>query len=110
MLSGILSAADYIVIEAADAASGFAAALAQKPDVILSDFMMPGMFDAPGKKLFENLSSHPRTKDIPVIIASALPKETIQNNVPKHLWNRILTKPFDYLSLQSVIEDVLKRK
>ena len=106
----ILADMGYEVFEAEDAASGLAAALEKKPDVILSDFLMPGMLDAPGRNLFDELSSRPETKDIPLVIASGLPAETVRGNVPKSLWPYIMSKPFDYLRLQSVIEAALKRK
>ena len=109
LVSGILTDAGYEVIEAADAPSGFAAAAARKPDLILSDFIMPGVLGVPDKNLFEVLSSDPRTKNIPIIIVSALPKETIRSNTPERLWPRILSKPFDYFHLDAVIADVLKQ-
>ena len=109
IIKGILLDAGHAVIEAIDAPSGFAAALAQSPDLILSDFIMPGVLDGPVENFFEQLCSHSKTKNIPIVIISGLPQVTIQSNVPKHLWPRILTKPLDYHRLVGVIQDALKQ-
>ena len=42
-LANILSAAGFSVLQAKDGASGFASALAQRPDLILVDIKMPEM-------------------------------------------------------------------
>jgi len=100
----------HVVVEALDGQKGLDAALAQKPDIILSDFLMPGVLDEAGKKFFDELSSNPQTKNIPVIITSGLPKMAVEPHVPKRLWPNIMTKPFDYLELKNVIDRVLKEK
>ena len=107
---GFLTREGYEVIEAADAPSGFAAALEHRPDIILSDFIMPGVLDSAGGNLFEKLSSDPRTKDIPVVITSALPKIAVQGVIPRHLWPRVMSKPFDFFDLKKLIESILKDK
>ncbi len=101
-----LLAMGHTVIEAEDAASGFTLAVQQKPDLILSDFMMPM---APGKNLFQDLSSDPQTKNVPILIMSGLPKAKIQGFIPAHLWMNILTKPVDYSQLKDCIENILKQ-
>jgi CheY-like chemotaxis protein len=106
----LLTDKGHVVVEAANAPQGLEAAFTSKPDVILSDFLMPGVLDAPEKKLFDELTTDPRTKNIPLIIMSGLPKMTVQAYVPKHLWPYIMSKPFDYFHLQGLIEDALKRK
>ncbi|MFI5348220.1 MAG: response regulator [Elusimicrobiota bacterium] len=106
----LLTDKGHVVVEASNAQQGLEAAFTQKPDIILSDFLMPGVLDAPGKKLFEELTTDSRTKDIPLIIISGLPKMTVQAHVPRHLWPSILSKPFDYFRLNGLIEDALKRK
>jgi CheY-like chemotaxis protein len=109
MVRALLANGGHDVVEASNAPEGLEAALTQKPDVILSDFLMPGILGS-DKKMFEELAADRRTKNIPIVIMSGLPKTTVQANVPKHLWPYIMSKPFDYFQLQGLIEDALKRK
>jgi CheY-like chemotaxis protein len=106
----ILADKGHVVIEAQNAAEGLEAAQTLKPDVILSDFLMPGVLEDAGKKLFEELAADSRTKNIPVIIMTGLPKMTVKAHVPESLWPFIVNKPFDYLRLHELIAEALKRK
>ncbi|MFI5363379.1 MAG: two-component system response regulator [Elusimicrobiota bacterium] len=106
----ILTDMGHAVVEASDGRKGLAAALAHKPDIILSDFLMPGVIDGGEKKFFDELASNPQTKDIPIIITSGLPKMAVEPHVPKRMWPNIMSKPFDYLELKNVIDKVLKQK
>jgi len=66
-LTRILS--EYVQVEVvADGATALAAALAQVPDLILSDVMMPGL---DGFELLQALRSDPRTREVPIILLSA---------------------------------------
>lgn len=102
-----LSSEGYSILETTDAGSGITVAMAQQPDLIISDFLMPGI---PGKSVFEELSNNPKTRHIPIIVMSGLPKEKIQGYIPKHLWSNILSKPPDFDTLPGFIEGVLKQK
>ena len=106
MLRETLSEYKHTVIEATDASSGYAVALMQKPDVILCDFLMPGI---PGKSIFEELHANPATKKIPRIVMSGLPREKIQSYIPERLWSNILSKPFDYGRLSDFIEQAIEQ-
>ncbi|MEK7382386.1 MAG: response regulator [Elusimicrobiota bacterium] len=106
ILREILIDLGYSVIEATDAASGFTVAAGQKPDLIMSDFLMPGI---PGKNIFQELQSNAQTKNIPVIIASGMPKANIQGYIPAKLWPYILSKPLDYSLLKGYLENVLEQ-
>jgi len=59
----------FDVIQAASGEEALALAVAEIPDVILLDIMMPGM---DGSQVLTELSNNPDTKDIPVIFLSAL--------------------------------------
>jgi signal transduction histidine kinase len=58
----------YDVISVPDGLKGLAAAVADPPDLILSDVMMPGMG---GFELIRELRKDARTKTVPVILLSA---------------------------------------
>ncbi len=59
---------EYKVIAVSNGDDALAAALAEPPDLILSDVMMPGL---DGFKLLEELRAHSETATIPVILLSA---------------------------------------
>ncbi|MCU1596020.1 MAG: diguanylate cyclase [Frankiales bacterium] len=59
-----LEQAGYLVIEAADGAKALAAAIEQRPDVVLLDIEMPVM---DGYEAVQALKSDARTADIPVV-------------------------------------------
>jgi two-component system cell cycle response regulator len=63
-----LSAAFYDPLLAADGASGLAAAVEARPDLILLDYNLP---DIPGQDVLRRLRADPRTRDIPVIVLTA---------------------------------------
>lgn len=71
-----------------------------KPDLILLDYMLPGIN---GGELCEKIKNDPATSDIPVILMSAY------QDVFEHFrcCSKILYKPFDLDKLLEVINDNL---
>src|SRR6185436_9417649 len=57
------------------AASGFEAACAARPDVIVTDLAMP---DGDGWEFVQQLSSDARTRDIPVVVVTACATESVR--------------------------------
>lgn len=72
LLVSVLQRADFEVIEAADGTTVESWIRDAKPDLVILDLMMPGM---DGWDTLEQLKSNPESKDIPVIISSALSEE-----------------------------------
>ncbi|RIL07423.1 MAG: hypothetical protein DCC71_03085 [Proteobacteria bacterium] len=64
----LLTRHGYRVIVAYDGRAGFEKAVAESPDLVLTDLMMPIM---DGQELIERLRAHPATRRIPVIAMSA---------------------------------------
>lgn len=60
---------DFQVLTAADGAKGIEAAVAEKPDIILLDILMPNVN---GFEVLKELKEHQETKDIPVIVYTNL--------------------------------------
>ena len=58
----------YQILEAPDGKAGLGA-LQQNPDLVLLDIMMPGL---DGYEVTERLKEDPETKDIPIILITAL--------------------------------------
>ena len=83
---------------------GLAAAMKNRPDLILMDINLPGMN---GIKALAELRSHEETRNIPVIAisAAAMPKEVQLGMEAGFL--AYLTKPFDVNELISVVSNVL---
>ena len=72
MYSVALSRLGFDVISAADGDSGLAEVVASKPSLVLLDMLLPGKS---GLEVLGDLKSNPETKDIPVIICTALSSE-----------------------------------
>lgn len=66
-------------------------ALEQKPDIIVTDVVMPGMS---GYELCRTLKNHPATASIPVVICSSKDQEIDRLWGMKQGASAYLTKPF----------------
>jgi two-component system phosphate regulon response regulator PhoB len=73
------------------------------PDLILTDFMMPGMT---GHELIRRARAHRRVKHVPIILASSAP-EVAARDSPADV---LLPKPFDLDHLEAVLREWLGRK
>lgn len=70
-----LSLNDYEVLQAEDGEKGLDVAVKEGPDLILLDIMMPKIS---GMDVLDILKSTPTTKDIPVIVLTALTQESVK--------------------------------
>lgn len=71
-----LSINGYDVLEAKDGEEGLDLAIKEKPDLILLDIMMPKMS---GMDVLDIIKSTPETKDIPIIVLTALTDESVKS-------------------------------
>ncbi|HRN71240.1 MAG TPA: response regulator [Candidatus Woesebacteria bacterium] len=74
-----------------------------KPDIILLDILLSG---SDGRVLCKQLKSDSSTKNIPVILISALPK--IKETLTEYGANDFIPKPFDIDDLLSRVEKQLE--
>lgn len=94
----------HAVLEATNGADGVAMALAEKPDLVLMDVVMPGMN---GFQATRQITRGADTAHIPVVIVSTKDQET------DRVWGRrqgakdYLTKPVDEAELMQVIGKLL---
>ena len=94
------------ILEAVDGPSGLAAALAEHPDVILLDVMMPGM---DGWQVLEELNDDERTQEIPIIFLTARAELRDQARGLELGGVDYVTKPFNPLDLAPLINALLER-
>jgi two-component system LytT family response regulator len=105
-LIDLLEANNYDVIAAEDGRSGVQLAIKEKPDLILSDIMMPEM---DGYAAFEALQREPVTAVIPFIFLTA---KTDPSDIREGLGlgaDDYITKPFDSEDLLDAIHTRLNK-
>lgn len=96
----------YEVLTATSGEEGWRIAKEQRPDLLLLDILMPRL---KGRDLCELLKAHPQTKDIPVMLLTAL-------GLPDHIKAGLdagaedyIVKPFDSEDLKDRIRVCLLR-
>ncbi|WP_084165823.1 hybrid sensor histidine kinase/response regulator transcription factor [Dyadobacter crusticola] len=95
---------NYKIIEAANGFEGWQKALAQHPQIIISDIAMPEM---DGIQLSRKLKSDKRTAHIPVILLTASTGEEHELRGLSSGANDYLTKPFNFDILNAKINNLL---
>jgi DNA-binding response OmpR family regulator len=86
----------FDVICAADGEEGYRRAQAERPDVVISDIMMPRR---DGLQLLADLKGNPSTEALPVILLSAkAQKSEVQHGLDMGA-DDYITKPFDPIQL-----------
>ncbi len=94
------------VLSASSGTEAIATALAEQPDAILLDVMMP---DIDGPATFKRLQDDPRTRDIPVILLTAKAQEAdVQRGFAAGADDYVM-KPFSPRELASRVEALLER-
>jgi len=94
----------YNVSIATNGQDGLDKAMEEKPDVILLDNNMPIMT---GPEMLKRLKQNPQTKDIPVIMLTALCDQSDIAEVSALGIKDYITKPFDYVTLMEKIANVI---
>lgn len=94
----------FNIIEAENGKKGWQKALAQHPNLIVSDISMPEMS---GSDLCIKIKNDPRTTHIPVILLTALTGEEQQLKGLETGATDYMTKPFNFEILQSKIRNIL---
>jgi PAS domain S-box-containing protein len=89
---------DYEVVSAPDGEAALAAALEQRPDLVLTDVMMPRL---DGFGLLGRLRSDPRTRTLPIILISARAGEEARVDGVTQGADDYLVKPFSARELQA---------
>ena len=104
LISSYLRESGYSVISANDAKVALHKTLSEKPDVVLTDVVMPGMN---GFELCRSLKKNPATKDLPIVVC------TSKNQQLDRLWGMkqgadvYITKPFNKEEIIRAIKSVV---
>ena len=82
-------------------------AFREKPDLILLDIMLPGMN---GFEICRMLKENPETRQIPIIMVTALtsPEDRVNGYIAGT--DNFLVKPVNYKELKAIIQNLLKKK
>ena len=102
MLCEVLLESGYRVLTARNGRVALELIQQQRPSLILSDAMMPGMS---GMELYERLQVQPRYQGIPFLLMSAVayPQARLRYQaVP------FISKPFDLITLLDMVEQMLE--
>jgi len=96
LLKETLASKGYDVLTAESGEHGIALAISNKPDLILLDVMMPVMN---GYATLKKLKDKPATRDIPVIMVTAVGGEYDKKLANSQGVAGYVTKPIDFTSL-----------
>lgn len=98
---------DYQLIEAKDGQQALELALAQTPDLILTDLMMPGLN---GVELTRQLKADVRTNHIPIVMLTAKGDRIDRIGGIEMGAEAYLTKPFDAGELRATLANLLAQR
>lgn len=105
LMSHYLRESGYSVINAVSAREALNIAVEKRPDVIVTDIVMPGMS---GFELCRNLKKHPATERVPVIICTSKNQEIDRLWGMKQGADAYITKPFTREQLVRAIKSVAR--
>ena len=97
----------FDVLEAADGLAAYALACAHRPSVICLDIAMP-MVD--GWTVLRKLRANSNTKDIPIVIFTALDLQAVRPQAMAFGVKAVLRKPASKTDLEAAIQRALGRR
>jgi two-component system, cell cycle response regulator DivK len=96
----------FSVVSASSGTEGVEKALTETPDLILMDIMLPNM---DGWETTRTLRANPQTKDIPILVVTALSTDAEINACVEAGCNYYLTKPFKMKELREKVNELITR-
>lgn len=105
LITHYLRESGYSVISTVSAKEALTIAIEQKPSVIVTDIVMPGMS---GFELCRNLKKHPATEKVPVVICTSKNQEIDRLWGMKQGADAYVTKPFTREQLVRAIKSVTR--
>ena len=104
MIEALVEARGYKVTAVPSGTKAIDIAMTDAPDIVLLDLMLPGQYD--GFEVCRRLRSDPSTKDVPVVIISALDDEDSRSKAAAAGANAYYTKPFSPIALLKEIDRI----
>lgn len=101
----LVQADGHITIAAADGEVGIALAIAEKPDAILLDLMMPGL---DGFEVVRRLKNNPATASLPIVVVTALYDIASRQRIATWGADGVIMKPVDRWELSQRLSTLLK--
>ena len=95
---------DFAVQTAESGAQGLAAAIADRPDAILLDVVMPEM---DGPATVQALRAHGETREIPVVLVTGRDQDEDRRAFAELGVAGVISKPFEAAALAGQVRDVL---
>jgi len=83
---------------------GIELAISEKPDLILMDIMMPGM---DGWEAARQIRAHPETRNIPILAATALFRDSDLKTCIEAGCSGYIVKPFTFEELQGKVRELI---
>ena len=104
LLAKFINRSGYNAIEADSGREAIGKAFEMHPDLILMDIYLP---DIIGDEIIARLKANPATRDIPVVITTALLEGTARNHALHAGAAEILEKPFSITKMREVLDRYL---
>ncbi|MBX3127220.1 MAG: response regulator [Polyangiaceae bacterium] len=106
LIEALVQARGYAVTAVSNGAKAIDTAAVSPPDLVLLDLMLPGQYD--GFEVCRRLRADPSTRDVPVVIISALDDSESRAKATAAGANAYYTKPFSPIALLKEIERLKK--
>jgi two-component system, chemotaxis family, response regulator PixH len=103
LICSYLREGGYNVITTSDAKDALAKAEQQKPDVVVTDVVMPGMS---GLELCRSLKKNPATQKLPIIVCTSKNQDLDRMWAMKQGADAYVTKPFNKEDLIKAVKSV----
>ncbi len=104
LVSFWLEDAGFRVLLAGDGAAGLELVRAERPDLVVTDALMPVMT---GDQLVEALQDDPALRDIPIIMATAAASPLRVNRMKALGCRAVIAKPLDETTFLATVADAL---
>ncbi|MBX7221024.1 MAG: response regulator [Blastocatellia bacterium] len=109
MMQTIIEVSGYAYAAAANGPDALQKILDERPDLVILDYMMPGMSGAEVFRTLRNDPQYSRVRETPVLLLTAKSDNAEEQ---RQLLNEgivgYLPKPFQFLYLLTIVDDVLK--
>lgn len=106
-LTRFLRADGHVIRTAPDGATALAEAIAAHPDVVLLDIMLPVL---DGYEVCRRLRSHPETRDIGIVMITALQTPESRQRGADAGADEFLTKPLKAATVRTVVRTLIDRR